>query len=251
MTSQQLEYIVPDWPAPKNICAFTTTRLGGVSQGQYASLNLGLHVDDDPEAVAENRRLLIETLNIPNEPMWLNQVHGANVMNVVAEKLRDEGVDASYSTLPNQVCVIQTADCLPILLCTRNGTTVAAIHGGWRSLQQGIIANTVAAMQADPTTLLAWLGPAIGPEHFEVGPDVRALFMENDLSHSKAFTPGKNDRWLANIYLIARQQCQRLGINAITGGDLCTVSDPMRFYSYRRDGATGRQASLIWISADD
>lgn len=235
--------IIPDWPAPPNVRALQTTRSGGVSVGAYASLNLGDHVGDDPVAVARNRELLCAAL--PSDPAWLKQVHG----NVVAEADGMAGVpdaDASVARKPGTVCAVMTADCLPLLLCDQAGTTVAAAHAGWRGLADGVIEATVRAMDIAPEELLVWLGPAIGPQAFEVGNEVRQAFMAFDANAADAFVP-RGEKWLADIYLLARQRLALLGVTQVYGGGLCTYSDQNRFYSYRRDGATGRMASLIWL----
>lgn len=235
-----IEWIQPDWPAPDNIVAASTTRLGGVSEGVYRALNLGDHVDDRIEHVAENRHRLEKQLALPTQPRWLQQVHGANVQR--CEQAPLPSADASFTHTPATICAILTADCLPLLVCNRQGTEVAAIHGGWRSLAQGIIANTVAQFTTAPSDCLVWLGPAIGPNAFEVGQDVVDAFVD----YHSAFT-ARGDKYLANIFALATMQCQALGIEAIYGGEWCTVSDPQRFFSYRRDGQTGRQASLIYM----
>ncbi len=238
-------WIRPDWPAPARVRALSTTRSGGVSLPPYDSLNLGVHVGDQPADVAANRAVLRGEL--PGEPCWLNQVHGTRVVDAA----HPDGVpdaDAVVSRSAGAVCVVMTADCLPVLLCDRAGSVVGAAHAGWRGLQGGVIEATVAAMQVPPSEVIAWLGPAIGPTAFEVGDEVRAAFVADAAAAALAFqpsaTPGK---WLADIYLLARQRLQALGVNSVSGGDLCTVTDRQRFFSYRRDGVTGRMASLIWL----
>lgn len=238
-------WIRPDWPAPARVRALSTTRSGGVSVSPYDSLNLGVHVGDVPASVAANRAALRDVL--PGEPCWLNQVHGTRVVDAA----HPDGVpdaDAVVSRSAGAVCVVMTADCLPVLLCDRAGSVVGAAHAGWRGLQGGVIEATVAAMQVSPSEVIAWLGPAIGLTAFEVGDEVRAAFVGDAAVAAAAFqpsaTPGK---WLADIYLLARQRLQVLGVNSISGGDLCTVTDRERFFSYRRDGVTGRMASLIWL----
>lgn len=239
--------LLPDWPAPKRVRAVSTTRLGGVSLPPYDSLNLGDHVGDVPERVAVNRRWLWQVLELPAEPFWLNQIHGNHV--VMAEQV-DTPVeaDAAYTRQIGPVCVVMTADCLPILLCDRAGSCVAAAHGGWRGLAGGVIAATVKCMGCAPEALQAWLGPAIGSTAFEVGSEVRQTFLELDPGSSVCFQPSPAGRWLADIYELARQQLRALGITAIYGGDWCTFSERERFFSYRRDGRTGRMASLIWLT---
>lgn len=236
-------WITPDWPAPPGVRAGNTLRTGGVSVGPYASLNLGDHVGDERERVAENRRRLRTALNLPAEPVWLNQVHGSEV--VKADSPHTRMADAAWTDERGVVCAVMTADCLPILLCNRLGTRVAAVHAGWRGLAGGVVEAAVAAL-ATPD-LIAWLGPAIGREAFEVGDEVRWAFIErlgDDCGN--AFRPA-NGKWRADLYALARQVLNRVGIAAVYGGEYCTHSDPTRFFSYRRDGQTGRMASLIWL----
>ncbi len=236
--------IVPDWPAPSRVRSLQTTRLGGLSFPPYDSLNLGAHVGDSPLTVAANRNLLNPL--VPSEPVWLEQVHGTQVM--VAEQAGcAPRADACISHRPNAVCTVMTADCLPVLLCDTDATVVGAAHAGWRGLADGVIEATISAMGVPPGSLMAWLGPAIGPQAFEVGEEVRAAFMHHDIQASAAFE-SRGDKYLANIYLLARQRLNKLGVKNVYGGDFCTYSDPARFYSYRRDGQTGRMASLIWLS---
>jgi hypothetical protein len=208
-------------------------------------MNLGDHVDDDPNDVVENRRRLKETLSLPTEPLWLQQVHGTEVLGVDG----DCG-DARIVSEPGQVAVVMTADCLPVLFCDRYGREVAAAHAGWRGLVSGILEQTLARMSADNKEILAWMGPAIGPQAFEVGEEVREAFINHHDRSEVAFTPSPAGRWLADLYQLARQRLEAAGIIEIYGGGWCTFSDPDRFYSFRRDGATGRMASLIWISGD-
>ena len=238
------DWIVPDWPAPARVKAFITTRSGGVSRAPFDGLNLGDHVGDVPGDVAANRALLSGYL--PAAPLWLRQVHGTNV--VAAEGV-DSGVeaDAAHTATPGIVCAILTADCLPLLICDRNGTQVAAVHAGWRGLNQSVIERTIEAMRVPPPELLVFLGPAIGPTRYEVGDDVRDVFVSDDENAVTAFLPNANGKWLANLYELAQLRLRRLGVEAIYGGDCCTFSDTERFFSYRRDGQTGRMAALIWL----
>ncbi len=241
-------FIRPQWPAPNNISAFSTSRQGGVSPAPYDSLNLGINAKDRANNIQENRDILGKNLNLPSEPIWLNQIH-SNIAIPASEHARYQEADASYTGQNNTICVVLTADCLPILLCNRQGTYVAAIHAGWRGLQKQIIESTLHTLPYDPNDLMVWLGPAIGPKYFEVGDEVRDLFITMDRDLINAFTLSKNNRWLCDIYAIARLQLKKLHITHIYGGDYCTYSDPSKFYSYRRDGAeTGRMASLIWIN---
>ena len=237
--------ITPDWPAPANVRALQTTRKGGVSDSPYASFNLGSHVGDNPLAVSRNRMLLAPLL--PSEPVWLNQVHGITVADAGRAGCLPEA-DASVSTHPGAVCVVMTADCLPILLCDEQGSVVGAAHAGWRGLCDGVIEATVSAMNVPAPTLMAWLGPAIGPTVFEVGDEVRTAFVAKQPQAAKAFVAAAEGKWMTDIYQLARLRLQALGIHRIYGGDLCTYSDAERFYSYRRDGVTGRMATFIWIS---
>lgn len=239
----ELPLITPDWPAPANVKALQTTRQGGVSMGVYASLNLGEHVKDNPQHVAANRQLL--SAYLPTEPVWLNQVHGVRVIDAALSSCL-ESADASVATRKQVVCVTMTADCLPVLLCDHAGTVVAAVHAGWRSLCDGVIEATVAAMPVPTDQLMAWLGPAIGPEAFEVGSEVRAQFMAKDEQAESAFKV-KGDKWLGDLYTIARQRLQRLGVTQVYGGGHCTFSEPETFFSFRRDGDTGRMGSFIWL----
>ena len=239
-------WLVPDWPAPARVHAVSTTRRGGVSAPPYDSFNLAGHVGDDPARVAENRRRLAATLGFPAEPAWLDQVHGITV--VAAETVRAPvAADAAWTRETGQPCVVMTADCLPVLLCDRAGTVVAAAHAGWRGLAGGVIAATVASLNVPPVELLAWLGPAIGPEAFEVGEEVRAAFLALDAGNAGCFRPSPAGRWLADIYKLARRQLQALGVNAVYGGHCCTFSEPERFFSYRREQRTGRMATLIGL----
>ena len=238
--------IIPDWPAPAQVRAASTTRWGGVSQSPYESLNLAGHVGDDPANVAENRQRLAAALNRVHEPAWLEQVHGTTV--VKAETVSAPVIaDAAWTRAPGRSCVVMTADCLPVLLCDRVGTVVAAAHAGWRGLAAGVIGATVARLGMPPMELLAWLGPAIGPDAFEVGEEVRAAFLKLDAGNVVCFRPSPAGRWLADLYELARRQLRSLGVSAIYGGEFCTFSEPERFFSYRREPRTGRMASLIWL----
>jgi len=241
-----VQWINPDWPAPARVRALTTTRIGGCSRGPYASLNLGDHVGDDPSAVEQNRALLLRELGLPAPPLWLEQVHGCDVARV-GDGLEGCKADAAVTREPGRVCAVLTADCLPLLLCDRAGSRVAAVHAGWRGLLGGVIEAALDALELPGEELLCWLGPAIGPDTFEVGEEVRAAFIERDLASGAAFRPSSAGRWLADIYTLAQQRLATRGVRQVSGGDHCTLSDPGRFYSFRRDGVTGRMASLIWI----
>lgn len=240
------QWILPDWPAPDRVQAVVTTRQGGYSLPPYGGWNLGDHVGDAPDMVAANRRLLRERLHLPADPHWLRQVHGCAVAGVGTAD-PDCEADAIVAEQPEQVCAVLTADCLPVLLCDRECSRVAAVHAGWRGMAAGILEVAVERMQTPGPRLLAWMGPAIGPLAFEVGKEVRAAFVDRDRVAARAFVASSEDRWLADIYLLARQRLAKLGVAFVGGGDCCTVSDRERFYSYRRDGVTGRMASLIWM----
>lgn len=239
-------FVKPDWPAPAHIRACTTTRAGGVSLPPYDELNLGLHVHDEPEVVRENRALL--TALLPEEPIWLEQVHGTKVLDLDHPDFIPEEADAVFSRSPGKVCCVMTADCLPVLLTDRQGTVVGAAHAGWRGLLEGVIEKTVKAMSAPPDQVLAWLGPAIGPQAFEVGTDVREAFVAEDRLSDAAFSKLHQGKYYADIYRLARRRLERVGVTAIYGGDLCTFHDEDRFFSFRREKKTGRMASLIWIA---
>ena len=240
-------WIIPHWPAPSTVRACTTTRLGGVSQGAYASLNLAVHVGDDPVAVRENRQRITRALGLPQSPRWLTQTHSTNAAR--ADGLTPDAceADASFTRQAGVVCGVLTADCLPVLFCDRAGTTVAAVHAGWRGLLHGVLENSVASMGLPGQELLAWLGPAIGPDAFEVGPEVRTAFVAHDPGAAAAFRPGVAERWYADIFALARLRLAQLGVTGVYGGGLCTYHDAQRFYSYRREQVTGRMASLIWL----
>ena len=236
-------WLVPEWPVPANIHAATTLRMGGVSQGPYRSLNPAAHVSDDNDRVRQNRRIIREMLDLPTEPVWLDQIHSNRAVKAVKTASLQQA-DASYTNESGVVCAVMTADCLPLLVCSTDGTQVAAIHAGWRGLLAGVINNTVAAMQQ--RNLLVWLGPAIGPDCFEVGAEVRDAFLEKSAEFNHAFKEQGKDKWLADIYQLARIELSALGIANVYGGTNCTVTEHERFYSYRRDTQTGRMATLIW-----
>ncbi len=237
--------LIPDWPVAAKIKAVSSTRFGGVSFAPYDGLNLGMHVGDDSRLVAQNRAQLIAQAQMPSAPVWLNQTHSTVVAHITVPTSEMIDADGVFTSQPGVVCSAMTADCLPILLADRQGTQVAAVHAGWRGLANGIVENALRYFSGD---VLAWLGPAIGPAAFEVGDDVRQAFISQHPQAHLAFTPGKQaGKWWANMPLLATQRLQRQGVTAVYGGDLCTYQDPTRFYSYRRDGVTGRQASFIWI----
>ena len=242
-----MEIITPDWPVPANVHAAVTTRIGGESLAPYDSFNLAAHVGDDPAAVQANREQLRKALMLPSEPRWLRQVHGTVVVDAAAGQGEPEA-DGAFATRAGVVCAVLTADCLPVLLCNRGGTRVAALHAGWRGLAAGVIERGVAAFGVSGGEILAWLGPAIGPDAFEVGAEVRAAFLAHDPSAETAFRAHVQGKYLADIFQLARQRLAAFGVESISGGNFCTVQDRKRFYSYRRDGVTGRMASLIWLS---
>lgn len=230
------EFIVPDWPAPPTVHALVTTRLFG---------NLSDSVNDDPEMLATRRDVLRQRL--PSDPVWLKQVHEAKCVRI-EDSHSGVQADAAYSDTPGHVCAVLTADCLPVLLCDEGGAVVAAVHAGWRGLAAGVIEASVVAMGVPGQRLLAWLGPAIGPSAYEVGPEVMAAFTVADPGAGAAFSPVGIGKWLCNLYVLARRRLAALGVERVYGGDFCTITDRRRFYSYRRDGATGRMASLIWTT---
>lgn len=236
--------IIPDWPAPARVRAAQTTRSGGLSKPPYASLNLGMHVGDDAMTVAANRGLLNAV--VPSEPVWLEQVHGTAVILAEAAGCAPRA-DACITRRDHAVCAVMTADCLPVFFCDDAATVVGVAHAGWRGLADGVIEATVRAMAVAPASLMAWLGPAIGPQAFEVGAEVRETFVRHDPAAASAFTPIAN-KYLADLYLLARQRLQAVGVQRIYGGNFCTYRDAERFFSYRRDGQTGRMASLVWLS---
>lgn len=241
-------FIYPDWPAPSSIQALSTTRVGGVGLPPYDALNLGQHVGDNPHTVTKNRQLLTEQAHLPEPPRWLNQVHSTQVINTTSWQESDKPeADAIFSHTRNHVCAMMTADCLPLLLCNQQGTQVAAIHAGWRGLAAGIIEKTVALFD-DPIDILVWLGPAIGADKFEVGDDVFHAFTSHSAHASHAFQQHDESVYFADIYQLATQRLNQCGVTSIFGGDYCTMSDSEQFFSYRRDGVTGRMASLVWIS---
>ena len=239
-----IEVIRPDWPVPANVRAFTTTRIGGFSQGQWGQLNLGTSCGDDPGHVRQNQELLQSLL--PSGPRWLKQVHGNRVLNWNEADAAEPEADAVTSHQARQVCAILTADCLPVLFCNREGTQVAASHAGWRGLAGGVLEATISALACAPGDLMAWLGPAIGPGVYKVGVEVYESFMSLDSENAGAFKPSGNRR-LADLYKLARLALARAGVEQVSGGRYCTYSEPDKFFSYRRDSVTGRMASIIWL----
>lgn len=243
MSSRPDSWIVPDWPAPGQVRACVTTRDGGTSQAPFESFNLGDHVGDDPNKVAANRQKLQAWLGCT--PSWLNQVHSTVTVQAAPDSLLC--ADASWTADVGTACAVLTADCLPVLLCDRAGTRVAAAHAGWRGLSAGMLESVVSAMQVPAGQLMAWLGPAIGPAAFEVGPEVREAFVASHPQSAQAFVPSRQEgHFMADLYTLARIRLAACGVSAVYGGGFCTFSDP-RFYSYRRAARTGRFASLIWL----
>jgi len=236
------------WSTPKNIKSLTTTRKGGVSKPPFNSFNIAYHVSDNSNDVSANRALLHELL--PHNAIWLEQIHSNKVIVITSKTdlYKVEQADALFTKEINIPLAIMTADCLPILLTDEKGTQIAAIHGGWRGLASGIIENTFENFDCEPSQISAWLGPAIGPQNFEVGQDVVDAFSKLDMSYLNAFNPQKNGKFYADIFLIAKQLLNKLGITQVTSEQQCTVNEPELFYSYRREGKTGRMASLIWIN---
>lgn len=247
-SSPALPVVRADWGAPSPMVALTTTRLGGVSQAPFDALNLGDHVGDEPAAVRRNRALLQSALGLPGEPVWLDQVHGVSVVEVGADSAGlTPTADAAVTRERGCVLAIMTADCLPVVLASPEYGVMAAVHGGWRGLADDILQHTVTAMGCPASTLHAWLGPAIGPERFEVGDDVWDRFVSRDWQMARCFSATTNGKFMADLYAIARRSLTTLGIEQITGGQYCTYTDSARFYSYRRSALTGRMATLAWM----
>jgi len=247
-----VEWLTPDWPAPATVRALSTLRGGGVSIGRYASLNLGEHVRDSPEAVAENRHRLRVAAALPAEPSWLAQVHGVRIADLDVSPGNVEAAaptaDGAVTRVPGRICAILTADCLPVLLAACDGSAVAVAHAGWRGLAAGVLEATAAAL-AGHGPLQAWLGPAISSRHFEVGPEVREAFMAHESAAGAAFTANSRGRWQCDLPALARARLTAAGVRSVYADPGCTYDEPQRFYSYRRDGSTGRMAALIWLEA--
>ena len=248
--SEHVQILKPEWPAPPGVRAAFTLRSGGVSAPPFDSLNLGAHVGDEAEAVAENRRRLRTQLRLPEEPAWMEQVHGIDVLDLdaLAHGGAARGIvtaDAAHTRRAGRICTVQVADCLPVLLAARDGSAVAAAHAGWRGLAGGVLEATVQALAVEPGQLIGWLGPGIGAAHFEVGEDVRRAFVTHDAA-AAAFTSNQRGRWQCNLAALARARLAALGVAAVFGGEWCTYADAARFFSYRRDGRCGRMAALIW-----
>lgn len=240
------------WPAPDNVRAFTTLRSGpGVSPAPFDRFNFGLRSGDDPANVLQNRRVLRSDFGLPGEPFWLQQVHGIDAVRITTQHKGGEepAADASVTSSPGVVLAILTADCLPVLFCNDDGTEVAAAHAGWGGLSAGMLEATVRAMTSPAASLMAWLGPAAGPSVYEIGAEVREAFLSRDADAASVFVATRPGHWLVDLFALARQRLASVGVHRVYGGDICTISDPARFYSYRRDGRTGRMASVIWMQA--
>lgn len=241
-----LAWLDADWPAPANVTAGTTFRSGGVSEGSFTSLNLGAHVGDDSGHVARNRRRFMEAAGLPAEPVWLNQVHGIEVLVNPADSVERQPADAVVCRTAGKVAAVLTADCLPVLFASLDDSEVAAAHAGWRGLAAGILEATVRAMRTQPERLLAWLGPAISQQAFEVGAEVRERFCDLDPNCAQHFAVNERRRWQADLYGLARLRLNAVGVNRISGGDRCTFAEKDRFFSYRRDGECGRMCSFVF-----
>ena len=248
--SEGVQILTPEWPAPPGVRAAFTLRSGGVSAPPFDLLNLGAHVGDEAQAVAENRRRVRTQLRLPEEPAWMEQVHGIDVLDLDAlGPAVPAGIataDAALTRRSGRICTVQVADCLPVLLAARDGSAVAAAHAGWRGLAAGVLEATVQTVAVAPEQLIAWLGPAIGPTHFEVGEEVRSAFLTHSAAAAGAFTANPRGRWQCNLAALARARLAVLGVAAVFGGGWCTYADAARFFSYRRDGRCGRMAALIW-----
>lgn len=240
-----LECIAADWPVPDHVHAFTTTRKGGCSEAAYSSFNLASHVEDKTVAVTNNRQLLRDVFKLPAEPVWLEQTHSNHV--IAADDFEHVEADASWTSKKGIVCAVLTADCLPVFFSNKSGSTVAIAHAGWRGLLNGVVTETFVAMRIKPDDCLVWLGPAIGAEVFEVGEEVVKSFTDKNAATLKAFRQKDEAHYLCDMYELVRIELEQQGIGQIFGGGLCTYTDKERFYSFRRDGRTGRMASLIWI----
>jgi len=238
--------IVPQWPLPPGVRACSSTRIGGVSQAPYDSLNLGAHCGDNQADVDENRARFYQAAGFPQQPVWLEQVHGRDVLKLTGEPPASKRADAAWTNQRGTVCAVMTADCLPVLFCNKSGTQVAAAHAGWRGLCDGVLEETVASFTDAPENIIAWMGPAIGPAAFEVGAEVREAFMARDAQAVNAFVP-KGEKYMANLFELARQRLGNVCVTQLYGGDRCTYSEPDEFFSWRRDRTTGRLASFIWL----
>ncbi len=246
-------FVVANWPAPPKVRAITTLRRGinvGVSNPPFDSFNFGDRCGDDETAVASNRAQLTRILNLQAAPRWLRQVHGTDVHSfdlLASDASESATADAAVSSHAGTALAILSADCLPVLFCADDGSQIAAAHAGWRGLANGVLEATVATMHCPADRLLAWMGPAAGPRAYEVGAEVFAAFTDRDFAASSAFQLTRPDHWLCDLYSLARQRLAAIGVTRVFGGEHCTISDPVHFFSHRRDGQSGRMASLIWI----
>jgi YfiH family protein len=242
-----VEWLTPDWRVPARVHVLSTLRTGGCSAAPYDSLNLAAHVGDADTCVRDNRRMLRDAATLPAEPLWLQQVHGTDVVVHDGNCTGAPTADAAITTLPGHVCAVMTADCLPVVLADRAGTRVGVAHAGWRGLVAGVVEATLAALDCAPADVVAWLGPAIGPGAFEVGAEVRDAFASRLPELGACFSPNARGRFQADLYSLARRQLAAAGVASVDGGTWCTASDPRRFFSFRRDGTTGRMATLAWL----
>lgn len=243
--------LLATWPTPTHVHAFTTLRgPAGSSVAPFDRCNLGLRCGDEAATVESNRAALVEQLKLPSAPRWLRQVHGVAVASVDDEACGQEPeADAAVTTTAGVVLAILTADCLPVLFCSHDGCVIGAAHAGWRGLAAGVLERTVTALRTPPGKLLAWFGPAAGPRAYEIGDEVRAAFVDCDPAAAGAFVPTRAGHWLCDLYALARRRLALAGVRHVYGGELCTISNPQRFFSYRHDSRTGRMATLIWINA--
>ena len=238
------EWLVPDWPAPSNVRAFVTTRAGGVSEGEYASMNLGLSSGDAPERVQRNRAIARAAL--PSDPVYMRQLHGTGVAMLDSIAGGAVTADAAMCSAPGRVAAVLTADCMPLLLADRKGARVAAVHAGWRGMAAGVVENAVDALGVAPAEVIAWMGPTIGPDAFEVGPEVREAFVARDGAAAAAFRAHKPGKYMADLYELARMRLASRGVTAAFGGGFCTFHETARFFSYRRAAKSGRMGAFIW-----
>ena len=236
----------PDWPAPARARAWVTERAGGASMGSYAALNLATHVGDSPERVATNRARLRAGVQLPAEPVWLEQVHGATVLDLDQDAVAP--ADGAVTARAGVVCAVLTADCLPVVFASRDGSRVGVAHAGWRGLLSGVLPAAVRALRTPPDEIVAWLGPAIGAASYEVGEDVRDAYLARDASAAAAFTPNSRGRWQADLYALARMSLAKAGVGAVHGGGFCTYREADRFFSHRREAPCGRFATLVWLA---
>jgi polyphenol oxidase len=247
MSAATLDWVTPDWPVPASVCVCATLRGGGASEGAYASLNLAHHVGDREDRVAENRRRLSVALELPSEPLWLNQVHGVSVARHT-DPDASRPADASVAFERGQVCAVLTADCLPVVLADRGATRIAVAHAGWRGLAAGVLESAITALDVPASQLVAWFGPAISQPAFEVGAEVRAAFLAKSPAYGAAFAANARGRYQADLYKLAHLTLEQAGVRSVYGGGWCTFGEPERFFSYRRDGGrTGRIATVAWL----